>query len=63
MALIEISPNELRKETLATLKEADGLLNGPNQPAVSDRAALLQAKAQCLNTLVLLQGQSNKKKQ
>lgn len=58
---MDISPNTLRQETLSTLKLADGGLKSSN---LSDetRAALLLTKAQCLNTLVMLQGQDNKKK-
>jgi hypothetical protein len=59
---MEVSPNVLRKETVATLKEVDQLLElyGNMGPAV--RAPLLLAKAQCLNTLTMLSTQAQDKK-
>lgn len=59
---MEVSPNALRKETIATLKEVDQLLElyGDMGPAV--RAPLLLAKAQCLNTLTLLSNQAQSRK-
>jgi hypothetical protein len=46
-----VSPDELRKQTVATLKQINEALK---EPSGGDFATLLQAKAMCLNTLVLL---------
>lgn len=58
---MDVSPNVLRKETAAVLKEADTWLTTvrPNSGvATEERIALvttlLLTKAQCLNTLALL---------
>jgi hypothetical protein len=59
---MNVSPNELRKQTVTTLKEVDTDLKGvkmdtgltPIQRSTLS-ATLLLAKVQCLNTLVLLQ--------
>lgn len=51
---MNVSPNVLRKETVATLKEADMLLDPDITKDTGTRATLLLAKAQCLQTLVLL---------
>jgi hypothetical protein len=58
---MDVSPNELRKQTAATLKEVDDILRGPTQYAVGIRAPLLLAKAQCLNTLTLLRAEQKKR--
>lgn len=52
---MDVSPNALRKETAQTLKSIESLMN----PAldVRERAMLLLAKAQCLQTLTLLNEQ------
>jgi hypothetical protein len=56
---MNVSPNELRKETVATLRLADEGLKSSN---LTDevRATLLLTKAQCLNTLTLLNEKRNK---
>lgn len=56
---MNVSPNELRKETVQTLKRVNEqleklvLAQGAHAP-VELMAPLLLAKTQCLNTLVLL---------
>lgn len=60
MGSMNVSPNALRKETVETLKEVDKTIDmakrnvapGPVRPEVI--GPLLLAKAQCLNTLTLL---------
>lgn len=50
---MNVSPNELRKETVKTLREVeDSIEETPARSTVM--ATLLLAKAQCLQTLVLL---------
>jgi hypothetical protein len=48
---MEVSPNVLRKETVAVLNEVNEALE-LDRP--QDRATLLLAKSQCINTLTLL---------
>lgn len=55
---MEVSPNALRKETVQTLKKVNDDLE--TRPTQEVRAMLLLAKAQCLNTLVLLNEQVTK---
>lgn len=50
---MNVSPNELRKQTVTTLKNVDRALEDTSEGSVN-WATLLSAKAQCLNTLVLL---------
>jgi hypothetical protein len=74
---MEVSPNALRKETVDTLKKVDHQLENYEQEATMDNkspfhifnmhgqndyASLLATKAQCLNTLVLLNEQTRLKK-
>lgn len=65
---MNVSPNELRKETVRTLKDVESVLESVKRDAgsrgvlVDDRghyvmAPLLLAKATCLNTLTLLNEQ------
>lgn len=49
---MNVSPDALRKETVAVYKQAHEGLQRTNDDAIA--AALLLTKAQCLNTLVLL---------
>lgn len=57
---MDVSPNALRKELVATLKEVNMYLDQqlmsdePFKPG--DRGQLLLAKSECLNALVSLQG-------
>jgi hypothetical protein len=51
---MEVSPNALRKETIATLKEVNLALELTSNLGPEVTASLLLAKTQCLNTLVLL---------
>lgn len=58
---MDVSPNALRKETVATLKEVNKGITTVEQDSgltvlqkESFKATLLLAKAQCLNTLTLL---------
>jgi hypothetical protein len=55
---MEVSPNVLRKEAVEVLREINHELDKPpgNRPVGDHLATLLLAKAQCLNTLVLLRG-------
>jgi hypothetical protein len=50
---MDVSPNVLRKETVQTLKRVENGLSTISDDSIM--ATLLLAKAQCLNTLVLLQ--------
>lgn len=50
---MNVSPNALRKETVETLKNVDRALKITPEGSVN-WPTLLSAKAQCLNTLVLL---------
>lgn len=60
---MEVSPNALRKDTVATLKEVENELDRSFGPHERDtKARLLNAKATCLNTLVLLRDQEAKLK-
>lgn len=54
---MDVSPNFLRKETVEVYKEVTTLLDPTITQDSTTRATLLLAKAQCLNTLVLLRGQ------
>ena len=68
---MDISPNELRRQTLATMREIDAQIQvvinqaadrEVNMYTIRDQNGslimppLLQAKALCLNTLALLRG-------
>lgn len=57
---MDVSPNALRKEIVATLKEVNMLLDqqmmGDEPFKPDDRGQLLLAKSECLNALVGLQG-------
>lgn len=55
---MEVSPNALRKETVAVLRDVNEDLMHDQKPEV--RASLLAAKATCLNTLTLLSVQGRK---
>lgn len=55
---MEVSPNALRKETVAVLKDVNEDLMRDQTPEA--RATLLQAKSMCLNTLTLLSVQGRK---
>lgn len=55
---MEVSPNVLRRETVAVLKDVNEDLMRDQRPEV--RATLLHAKATCLNTLVLLREERKK---
>lgn len=56
---MEVSPNVLRKETVAVLKDVnDDLMHDQTSET---RATLLQAKSMCLNTLTLLTVESRKR--
>lgn len=50
---MNVSPNELRKETVKTLKEIEDLHERMKDSHLIT-SQLLLAKAQCLNTLTLL---------
>lgn len=56
-----VSPNELRKETVETLKEINKALELLDRSGPEVRASLLLAKVQCLNTLTLLNEQGRRK--
>lgn len=58
---MEVSPNALRKETVATLKEVNSVLELVGQN-LEKRIPLLLAKAQCLNTLTLLNEQEKRRR-
>lgn len=62
---MDVSPNTLRKETVQLYKQIQAELDGFNdtrRSLVEDRLApLLLAKAQCLNTLALLNEQGKKR--
>lgn len=55
---MEVSPNALRKETVAVLKAVNDTLE-LDRP--EDRATLLLAKSTCLNTLTLLNEQGKRR--
>lgn len=55
---MNVSPNELRKETVATLKEVNELIERTHDSNLI-QSNLLLAKTQCLNTLVLLNEKRN----
>lgn len=50
---MNVSKNELRKETVTTLKDINRMLEQAGD-STDRRATLLLAKAQCLNTITLL---------
>lgn len=65
---MDVSPNELRKQTLATMRDIDATIAAVEDTYTSPARAtdqhgayvmppLLVAKAQCLNTLAILRGQ------
>lgn len=63
---MNVSPNELRKETVRTLKEVNSGIESIKQDlgltgiqSTTFMCSLLLAKAQCLNTLVLLNEKRN----
>jgi hypothetical protein len=59
---VEVSPNTLRKEAVATLRSVDEDLQlSERDISPATRATLLLAKAQCLNTLTLLREQGRRK--
>lgn len=53
---MDVSPNVLRKETVQTLKAVQAIIEdlGPDELTTLEAAPLFLAKAQCLQTLVLL---------
>lgn len=53
---MDVSPNVLRKETVQTLKAVQAIIDdlGPDERTTLEAAPLFLAKAQCLQTLVLL---------
>ena len=51
---MDVSPNVLRKETVATLKEIEELIERVDHDSYLVRSNLLLAKSQCVHTLVLL---------
>jgi hypothetical protein len=55
---MEVSPNALRKETVATMTQINEALE--NYPSAEARASLLSAKATCINTLTLLRDQGKR---
>lgn len=59
---MEVSPNALRKETVATLQAVDVELRRESAEDPVVKAPLLLAKAQCLNTLTLLREQGTQSK-
>lgn len=58
---MNVSPNELRKETVATLNEVNFAIKSEltNTSGPEVMATLLLAKAQCLSTLTLLNAKRN----
>lgn len=58
---MDVSPNTLRKETVAVFKQVNDDLDLKLTPTPEVRATLLLAKAQCLNTLTLLSEQGKRR--
>lgn len=58
---MNVSPNALRKETVETLHKINEALESEHSERPEIMAPLLLAKAQCLNTLTMLNEQGKRK--